>query len=189
MVSSNAWPSPAGSRTTRRVLLADEPTAHLDYLAVEGVIRLLRKLADSGRLVVVATHDDRCVPLADAIVNLTPRAATEERPPERCELAAGEVLFCEGDHGDLVYMIDEGEVELFRERDDGSEELLHRAAAGAYFGELAPMLGLPRRRPRERSAPAVLTGYTLRSFRKHVGGPTPGSLLEGAADAHDAAGV
>ena len=29
------------------VLLADEPTAHLDYLQVEGVIRLLRTLADS----------------------------------------------------------------------------------------------------------------------------------------------
>ena len=169
------------------VLLADEPTAHLDYLAVEGVIRLLRNLADSGRLVVVATHDDRLVPLADAIVNLTPRAATEERPPERCELAAGEVLFREGDHGDLVYMIDEGEIDLFRERDDGSEELLHRAAAGAYFGELAPMLGLPRSATARAVGPAVLTGYTLRSFRKQVGGPTPGSLLEGAADAHDAA--
>ena len=171
------------------MLLADEPTAHLDYLAVEGVIRLLRNLADSGRLVVVATHDDRLVPLADAIVNLTPRAATEERPPERCELAAGEVLFREGDHGDLVYMIDEGEIDLFRERDDGSEELLHRAAAGAYFGELAPMLGLPRSATARAVGPAVLTGYTLRSFRKQVGGPTPGSLLEGAADAHDAAEV
>ena len=169
------------------VLLADEPTAHLDYLAVEGVIRLLRNLSDSGRLVVVATHDDRLVPLADAIVNLTPRAATEERPPERCELAAGEVLFREGDHGDLVYMIDEGQIDLFRERDDGTEELLHRADAGGYFGELAPMLGLPRSATARAVGPAVLTGYTLRSFRAQVGGPTPGSLLEGAADAHDAA--
>jgi putative ABC transport system ATP-binding protein len=171
------------------VLLADEPTAHLDYLQVEGVIRLLRSLADSGRLVVVATHDDRLVPLADAIVNLTPRADTTEREPERVELAAGEVLFREGDHGDLVYVIDEGEVDLFRQRDDGSEELLDRALAGAYFGELAPMLGLPRSATARAVTPAVLTGYTLRSFRKHVGGPTPGSLLEGAADAHDAAGV
>ena len=99
------------------------------------------------------------------------------------------MLFREGDHGDLVYMIEEGEVDLFRERVDGTEELLHRAAAGAYFGELAPMLGLPRSATARALGPAVLTGYTLRSFRSHVGGPTPGSLLEGAADAHDTAEV
>jgi putative ABC transport system ATP-binding protein len=171
------------------VLLADEPTAHLDYLQVEGVIRLLRSLADLGRLVVVATHDDRLVPLADAIVNLTPRADTTERPPERCELAAGELLFREGDHGDLVYVIDEGEIDLVRQRDDGTEELLQRATAGAYFGELAPMLGLPRSATARAVGRAVLTGYTLRSFRRQVGGPTPGSLLEGAADAHETAEV
>ena len=44
------------------VVLADEPTAHLDYLQVDGVIRLLRTLADSGRLIVIANHDDRLVP-------------------------------------------------------------------------------------------------------------------------------
>jgi putative ABC transport system ATP-binding protein len=169
------------------VLLADEPTAHLDYLQVEGVIRLLRSLADSGRLVVVATHDDRLVPLADAIVNLTPRADTAERPPTRCDLAAGEVLFREGDHGDLVYVIEDGEIDLFRERADGTEELIQRANAGAYFGELAPMLGLPRAATARAVGPAVLTGYTLRTFRAQMGGSTPGSLLEQAADAHDAA--
>ncbi len=168
------------------VLLADEPTAHLDYLQVEGVVRLLRNLADAGRLVVVATHDDRLVPLADAIVNLTPRADTTERPPIRCELAAGEDLFREGDHGDLVYVIVEGEIDLVRRRDDGSEELLQRATAGAYFGELAPMLGLPRSATARAVGPAVLTGYTLRSFRRQVGGATPGSVLGNAADAPDA---
>ena len=169
------------------VLLADEPTAHLDYLQVEGVIRLLRSLADSGRLVVVATHDDRLVPLADAIVNLTPRADTAERPPTRCDLAAGEVLFREGDHGDLVYVIEDGEIDLFRERADGTEELIQRATAGAYFGELAPMLGLPRAATARAVGPAVLTGYTLRTFRAQMGGSTPGALLEQAADAHEAA--
>jgi putative ABC transport system ATP-binding protein len=171
------------------VLLADEPTAHLDFLQVEGVVRLLRDLADSGRLVVVATHDDRLVPLADAIVNLTPRADTTERPPTRRELTAGEVLFEEGEPGDLVYVVEEGEVDLVRERDDGTDELLHRAVAGEYFGELAPMLGLPRSATARAVGPAVLTGYTLRSFRAQIGGSSAGALLEDAADAHDAAEV
>ena len=52
------------------LLLADEPTAHLDHVQVGGVLRLLREIADAGRMVVVATHDDRLVPLADGVVEL-----------------------------------------------------------------------------------------------------------------------
>ena len=32
------------------LLLADEPTAHLDYIQVEAVLRLLREIADAGRI-------------------------------------------------------------------------------------------------------------------------------------------
>ena len=46
-----------------QLLLADEPTAHLDELQVEGVLRLLRDSARPGRMVIVATHDDRLLPL------------------------------------------------------------------------------------------------------------------------------
>ena len=52
------------------LLLADEPTAHLDHVQVGGVLRLLREIADAGRMVVVATHDERLVPLADGVVQL-----------------------------------------------------------------------------------------------------------------------
>ena len=52
------------------LLLADEPTAHLDHVQVGGVLRLLREIADAGRIVVVATHDERLVPLADGVVEL-----------------------------------------------------------------------------------------------------------------------
>src|SRR4051794_33258665 len=65
------------------VVLADEPTAHLDYIQVEGVLTLLRDLANDGRLVVVATHDERMIPLADRVVNLTPRADMEHHEPVR----------------------------------------------------------------------------------------------------------
>ena len=71
------------------VVLADEPTAHLDYIQVEGVLKLIRELADDGRLVVVATHDERMIPLADEVVNLTPRADTSHREPVRVTLEPG----------------------------------------------------------------------------------------------------
>jgi ABC-type lipoprotein export system ATPase subunit len=41
------------------LILADEPTAHLDFIQVEEVLRLIRELASGDRLVVVATHDTR----------------------------------------------------------------------------------------------------------------------------------
>ena len=52
------------------MIVADEPTAHLDYLQVEGVLRLLRELASPGRLVIVATHDDRITNIADRVIEL-----------------------------------------------------------------------------------------------------------------------
>jgi putative ABC transport system ATP-binding protein len=164
------------------VVLADEPTAHLDYLQVDGVIRLLRRLADGGRLVIVATHDDRLVPLADRIVNLTPRRDTESRPPETRRLGAGEVLFRQGDPGELVYVVEEGIVDLVRARDDGTEELLARVERGGYFGELAPMFGLQRAATARAEGPTTVTGYTVRDFRA-TRSATVAQLLAGGDDA------
>jgi putative ABC transport system ATP-binding protein len=156
------------------LIVADEPTAHLDYIQVDGVLRLLRELATPGRTVVVATHDERLLPLADVVVELTPRAAgAESRPPERVELAAGEVLFRQGDPGDLVYEVDAGAVDLVRELADGGEELVASVEWPGYFGELAPMFGLQRSATARASASAAtVTGYTLRDFRARRG-PTP----------------
>ena len=57
------------------LILADEPTAHLDYIQVEEVLRLIRELAYGERVVVVATHDTRMLPLADRVVELMPDVA------------------------------------------------------------------------------------------------------------------
>ena len=81
------------------VVLADEPTAHLDYIQVDGVLRLVRELADDGRLVIVATHDERLIPLADRIVHLTPPAEVSARGPVRLELGPGELVFSQGERG------------------------------------------------------------------------------------------
>jgi putative ABC transport system ATP-binding protein len=52
------------------LLLADEPTAHLDQAHVEGVLTLLAGLVDADRVVVVATHDDRLLSLRSQVVEL-----------------------------------------------------------------------------------------------------------------------
>ena len=167
------------------VLLADEPTAHLDYLQVDGVIRLLRSLADSGRLVIVATHDDRLVPLADRIVNLTPRRDTEARAPETVHLEPGEILFHQGDAGELVYIVERGAIDLVRTREDGTEERFTSVQPGGYFGELAPMFGLQRAATARAAVETTVTGYTMRDFRARHSGSV-GQLLSGAVDVTEA---
>jgi putative ABC transport system ATP-binding protein len=148
------------------VVLADEPTAHLDYIQVDGILRLVRSLADDGRLVVVATHDERLIPLADRIVNLSPPFEVTSTGPVRRELGSGDLIFRQGDQGDLVYTVDAGKVEIFRTRDDGTEEHVTVVETGNYFGELAPMFGLRRSASARSIDRTVVTGYTLREFRE-----------------------
>ena len=164
------------------VILADEPTAHLDYIQVDGVLKLMRALADDGRLVVVATHDERMIPLADGVVNLTPRADTSPRDPETVHLEAGETIFTQGDRGDLVYVVETGQIQILRTRDDGSEEDLARIDVGSYFGELAPMFGLRRSATARAIRPTTLTGYGLRDFREKSQLPSDTKILAQAAD-------
>jgi len=59
-----------------RVLLADEPTAHLDQLAARIVIRLLQQaVAESGTTIVAASHDNDVIAAADALLTLSARSA------------------------------------------------------------------------------------------------------------------
>jgi putative ABC transport system ATP-binding protein len=161
------------------LLLADEPTAHLDYVQVEGVLRLLREVASPGRVVVVATHDERMMPLADRVVELSPRVDRESRPPERRELDAREVLFAQGGPGDLVYVVEDGEIELVRQLEDGREEFVARVTAGGYFGELAPLFGLRRSATARARVHTVVTGHTAHDFRQRVGDDRLAALIRG----------
>jgi putative ABC transport system ATP-binding protein len=61
------------------LLLADEPTAHLDHAQVGGVLDLLREIADEGRMVVAATHDERMVPQSDRVISLGTDAPAQRR--------------------------------------------------------------------------------------------------------------
>jgi putative ABC transport system ATP-binding protein len=164
------------------VILADEPTAHLDYIQVDGVLKLMRGLADDGRLVVVATHDERMIPLADRVVNLTPRADTAPRDPERIHLEPGEIVFRQGDRGDFVYVVEEGGIEILRTRDDGAEDHVASVDPGSYFGELAPMFGLQRSATARAVVPTNLTGYGLRDFRERYQLPSEAKIITQAAD-------
>jgi putative ABC transport system ATP-binding protein len=58
------------------LLLADEPTAYLDRGQVAAVLQLLRDVTGPGRMVIVASHDERVAEAADRVVELS-AGATE----------------------------------------------------------------------------------------------------------------
>ncbi len=147
------------------LLLADEPTAHLDYVQIEGVLQLLREIADEGRMVVVATHDERMVPLADRVVNLSPRPPRDGRAAREVQLSPGQRLFDQGDPPDVVYIVMDGAIELVRQLADGREEVLVRHGRGEYFGELGPMFGLRRSATARAATQARVLGLPLSEFR------------------------
>jgi putative ABC transport system ATP-binding protein len=165
------------------LLLADEPTAHLDYIQVEEVLRLLREIASGERVVVIATHDHRMLPLADRTLEMVPQFGVAHAEPERVELAAGQELFAQGSFGELIYVLESGEVDILRELDDGTWELKATLPAGRYFGEIGPLFGLPRSATARARTPAVVTGYTVRDFRQRIGPQGMGDLLAQAGDA------
>jgi len=154
------------------LVIADEPTAHLDYVQVETTLRLIRTLAVPGRLVLVATHDDRITNIADRVIDLAPHAAQPEKDSQRVTLEAREVLFEQGDPAAIVYVIEEGAIEIYRARPDGGEEQVAILEAGQYFGELGPMLNLPRSASARALTPTRLTGMTVSAFKTRVPAPS-----------------
>ena len=161
------------------LILADEPTAHLDFIQVEEVLRLIRELASGERLVVVATHDTRMLPLADRVVELVPHVASTDRPPENSQLSPGQVLFEQGSMGDLIYVVSEGEFDIVRELSGGGEELLRVVTAGDYFGEFGTLFGLPRSATVRARTDAEVIGYTAKAFRERLGPAGVRDVIEG----------
>ena len=148
------------------LILADEPTAHLDYLQVEGVLKVLRELASGDRVVVVATHDNRLLPLADQVVELVPDVGHSSAPPEPVQLSAGETLFEQGSWGEVIYIVESGQIDIVAQRSDGSEELLAVIGPGNYFGEIGPLFGIPRSASARARTDATVIGYNSHDFSK-----------------------
>lgn len=161
------------------LILADEPTAHLDYVQVEAVLRIIRRLTDGGRVVVVSTHDDRMLPLADQIVEMRPDFVRHgDAEPEPVSVAAGQYLFRQGDPSDVIYMIDDGTVEVVRDTPDG-ELMLATLGTGDHVGEMGPLFGLPRSASVRATTDTRLTAYTPERFRDLVGPERLPSLIRG----------
>jgi putative ABC transport system ATP-binding protein len=84
------------------------------------------------------------------------------------ELAAGDVVFAEGEAGELAYVVETGEVELTRSLAGAGVEVLQRLGPGMYFGELAPLLGLPRSATARATRPSVVIPHPPHDLRRAI---------------------
>lgn len=150
------------------LILADEPTAHLDFPQMGEVLRLIRELASGERIVVVATHDTRILPLADQVVQLVPPSGPSRQIPETIHLTPGAVLFEEGSIGDLVYLVADGELEVVHQSPSDGERLIRIATRGDYVGEIGPLLHLGRVATVRARTDATVVGYSVSAFHERL---------------------
>ena len=152
------------------LVLADEPTAHLDYIQVDEILKLIRSLAADGRIVVVSTHDERMIPLADVVIEMVPKFLDDQGGTEQIDLAVGAMLFDQGSWGDRVYVVEAGDIDIVRVLADDRTETLTTLGPGSYFGETGPLFGLPRAARAVARTDCRLSSYSVRAFRERVAG-------------------
>ena len=136
-----------------QLVLADEPTAALDEKSGREVVTLFQELArDEGCTIIMVTHDNRILDVADRIVNmvdghiksdvavreasviceflkdfplfsdLTPGTMSEIADKMMVQQAeAGETIICQGDPGELFYLIRSGSVDVIIEQSRGGK--------------------------------------------------------------------
>ncbi|MCF2150409.1 DevA-like, part of ABC transporter [Desmonostoc muscorum LEGE 12446] len=144
--------------TQPKLVLADEPTASLDKTAGRNVVALMHRLAkEHNSAVLMVTHDNRILDLADRIVNvedgklglalnqelslvlpgfdeaLLEKVATK---PIVLTYQSEEVIVRQGEPATKFYILLEGEVEILQEFPDELPRLLNHLSRGDYFGEV-----------------------------------------------------
>jgi putative ABC transport system ATP-binding protein len=118
------------------------------------------------------------LPLADVVIEMLPRFVEGADRPEKRTLKPREVLFEEGSLGGKIYIVDQGNVEIVRHDEGGTESVVWVNKPGDHFGEMGPLFDLPRSAT-ARGGPkgATVTGYTLRQFSEIIGLETLGGLV------------
>ena len=81
------------------------------------------------------------------------------------QLDEGEIIFHEGDPGDLLYLVGEGSVRLSRSGRGGRQETLDFIESGNFFGEMGLLDGEPRSAMATAAEPTVLGTVDEQTFQ------------------------
>ncbi|NMC36294.1 ATP-binding cassette domain-containing protein [Candidatus Beckwithbacteria bacterium] len=135
------------------IICADEPTGNLDSKTAEQIFGLFQSLVDSGKTIVMVTHDkdlakkvSRTILIADGQVieeylmstfsSLAPaKLAWVTEQVETAEFAPGKLIVKEGEVMNYFYVIMNGMVEIVISKNK-KEKILGTFGRGKYFGEI-----------------------------------------------------
>ena len=97
---------------------------------------------------------------------ITPDLLKEIAPDVRVvQLNDGEVIFREGDPGDLLYLVGEGSVKISKSGRGGQQETLGYIQSGNFFGEMALLDGEPRSAMATAAEPTLLGAVDESTFQ------------------------
>lgn len=175
-----------------KLVLADEPTAALDEQSGRTVVELLRKRAkEEQTTIIIVTHDNRILDVADRIVNLVDGSIRSDVLVQEAAIVSQMLAKCEiFEHltpRSLAEMADHLQPEplvanqvVIREGDPGEKFYLIREGSvsvqrgnqevavlsdGDFFGELALMYGQPRNATVVAREPSVLYSLNQEQFK------------------------
>jgi len=83
---------------------------------------------------------------------------------ERKVFPEGSTIFKQGTTGRTAYIVQNGRVEIVRENDDGSEQILATIGTGAMFGEMAVIDDSPRMATARALDPTTVIVVTEQMF-------------------------
>lgn len=83
------------------------------------------------------------------------------------QIGEGEIIFREGDPGDLLYLVGEGSVKISKSGRGGQQETLGFIQSGNFFGEMALLDGKPRSAMAMAAEPTLL-GMVDESTFQHI---------------------
>lgn len=180
-----------------RLVLADEPTAALDEHSGRQVVELLRRMAKEQQVtIVIVTHDNRILDVADRIINLVDGSIRSDVLVQETAIVSQMLLKCEvfqhmTPRG-LAEMADHLQCEtvpagqtIIREGEAGDKFYLIRTGRvavrrsshaeplaileeGDFFGEMALLLGQPRNATVETLEETVLYTLSQERFRQAI---------------------
>ena len=91
---------------------------------------------------------------------------------QRQTFQAGDSIFKEGDEGNMAYVVQSGEVEIFKEI-DGKDTVLGVVGQGGIFGEMALIDSKPRMACARASKGSTIIIVTRAMFEQKLGKADP----------------
>ncbi|MCL4151828.1 UNVERIFIED_CONTAM: hypothetical protein GTU68_066154 [Idotea baltica] len=182
-----------------RIVLADEPTAALDEESGREAVTMLREMADrEGCTVLIVTHDNRILDVADRIINMVAghikNDSNVKQTEQICDFLRKTDFFADLTPRTLADLANNIEIKeyakgenIVTQGDEGSEffmvkqgsvaivrsvggkeETLNQLEAGSYFGEVALIKDQPRNASVIATEPTTCYVLDREEFREVV---------------------